>query len=284
MKNNPDLIEFPDGKLKIISVADKVPQIDNNFPALFHEEIEIKLFFDSYATLLIGDETVVVGDGDIVVINPYKFHSTINIDENEPKYHLLMISLDFFADDNLLDLRHIFLKERTAIEPLIRQNPRLCSIIKEITDELSVKRDMYRNVVKGLVLELFSLMLRDYRCASVNDLPEEKNISAYNLVSPAIELIREKYTESFSVEELASLCNISKYHFCRTFKSVTSLSPLQYQTMYRIKVADALLKHSSKSVSEIAGLCGFSDALYFSRCYKKHTGLSPQNSRAILSI
>ena len=49
----------------------------------FHEEIEIKCFYEGSATLLIGTQTVNVTKGDIVVINPYEFHATIDHEESK---------------------------------------------------------------------------------------------------------------------------------------------------------------------------------------------------------
>lgn len=127
------------------------------------------------------------------------------------------------------------------------------------------------------------MLLRDFKSDESLNLPLDKNIRYYELIYPAIRKIRNDYAKKITVDELASLCNISKYHFCRIFKKVTTLSAVNYQTEYRLQVADILLKNTDKSITEIAILCGFEDACYFSRCYKKHTGVSPKQNRAILS-
>ena len=65
-------------------------------------------------------------------------------------------------------------------------------------------------------------------------------------------------------------------YFRRSFKRHTALSPLQYLNGLRIERAKVLLRlESSLSVGEIAVRCGFSDPLYFSTAFKRHTGLSP---------
>ena len=280
-------INYPNKQLKLITIADIISSIDNNddLTSMFHEDIEIKLFYEGNSTLIIGNQTIVTSPGDIVVINPYEFHSTVDIGTRKGVYHLLTISLDFFESENsrLFDLRHIFIKERSKIKTIIQGNQRLCDIIFNIIDEVKEKKPFYENIVHGLTEELFSLLFRDFKSEETLDLPPDNNISYYELIYPAINKIRKDYAKKITIDELAAICNISKYHFCRIFKEVTSFSAINYQTEYRLRVADILLKNTDKSISEIASLCGFEDACYFSRCYKKHSGVSPQRNRAILS-
>ena len=61
-----------------------------------HEEIEIKCFYEGTSVLIVGENKIEVHAGDIVVINPYEFHVTINSgsDNETGKYHLFrLISL-----------------------------------------------------------------------------------------------------------------------------------------------------------------------------------------------
>ncbi len=285
-KKNFSKINFDDNEIKIIANADAVSHIDSkdDYPNVFHEEIEIKLFYEGSSTLIVGDETVVAQPGDIVVMNPYEFHSTVDYGQKKGRYHLLMIGLDFFENENNApDLRHIFLSEKTALQTHIRGDARLVRILTDLVFEVNEKKPMYKQMAYGLTLELFGLLLRNYKSEKTMEIPSAKSIRYYDIIYPAIQKLRTDYAEKISVEKLAEMCNVSKYHFCRIFKTVTGMSVLQYQTEYRLQIADIFLEKSTKSVSEIAEICGFDDMCYFSRCYKKHTGMSPKQKRAILS-
>lgn len=64
----------------------------------------------------------------------------------------------------------------------------------------------------------------------------------------------------------------------RLFKKEMGLTPLEYITNLRMKKAEAMLTgmwSREYTMSEIAECCGFSDALYFSRVFKKYFGCSP---------
>ena len=64
----------------------------------------------------------------------------------------------------------------------------------------------------------------------------------------------------------------------KLFKKEMGMTPLEYMTHLRMKKAEMMLstlRDSDYSISEIGLLCGFEDALYFSRVFKKHAGCSP---------
>ncbi len=95
-------------------------------------------------------------------------------------------------------------------------------------------------------------------------------------------VIRQMKSENFkglTTKEYAKLAGLSAYHFIRKFKSVTHLTPHQYKAKLLAEKATDILNDTSMSVSEVAEVLGFEDSLYFSRFYKKHTGVSPKNRR-----
>lgn len=243
----------------------------------FHEAVEIKYFYEGESTIIIDSKTVHAVAGDIVIINPYEFHTTIDCGKNSPgKYHLLMIGPNFFegalgADVNL---RKLLIENRETFVSKISGDNKLAEIISRAVSEYERADENSRLALFGLIAELFAYLLRDYR-AEEKRYVGEKSIGYYAIIEPAIRLIRDGYSENFTVDRLAEECMISKYHFCRIFKATTGMSAIQYINAYRLKIADAMLQNTSRTVSEIASLCGFDDVSYFSRIYKKHFNISP---------
>lgn len=273
---------FHNDDLKVVQLAQRTSYINNidDFPKDFHEEIEIKLFYEGSSTLLVGSESVVTKPGDVIFINPYEFHSTVGFGEQKGKYHLLIVGLDFFQNSrDLLDLRYLFIKEHVRIQTLIRNDPTVSRIVADIVAELCDEQERYETIVRGLMLQLFSLLLRDYKCDGTASYPADKRVRHYEVIYPAIRRIHADYTKKVSVDDLAALCNVSKFHFCRIFKESTTMTAVQYQNECRLQIADTLLKTSDKSVREIAEHCGFDDVCYFSRCYKRRFGVSPIKKR-----
>ena len=103
----------------------------------------------------------------------------------------------------------------------------------------------------------------------------------YSSSFPAVEQIKKEIYENlsnadFSLAAAISKTGFDKDYFRRRFKSETGKTPQQYMTDMRIVQAKQLLRDEKLfSVSSVANNCGFSDSLYFSTCFKKHTGLSP---------
>lgn len=78
-----------------VSRTDRQISLSGN--TALHENVEIKCFYEGTATLLIESQTVRVKAGDVVVINPYEFHATVDTGEEKGKYHLFMLPLDYFC-------------------------------------------------------------------------------------------------------------------------------------------------------------------------------------------
>lgn len=68
----------------------------------------------------------------------------------------------------------------------------------------------------------------------------------------------------------------SKSHFHKLFHDTTGLSPVEFVHSNRIDRAKKLMKQSQEyTIKEIATLCGYTDVYYFSRMFRKKTGMSP---------
>lgn len=103
------------------------------------------------------------------------------------------------------------------------------------------------------------------------------------LVSQAINVIRRDFRTSIMVAELAHEVGMSVSSFHRHFKSVTLLSPLQYQKELRLLEARRLLRGGSMSVSTTAFEVGYESLSQFSREYSRKFGRSPTHDMAGLA-
>ena len=243
-----------------------------------HEELEIKYFYEGSATLLIGTQTVEVKAGDVVVINPYEFHTTLDGGGETPgKYHLFMIGLDFFSGDgtDVPDLRHLLLGGQIAFKTHFPYAVKIGTLLQILLFEYGLRSPYYRLTVRGLLMQIFAHLLREGVRDGKSPVPHKDVIRHYEVIEPALRAIRDEYARAFTVDELAALCRVSKYHFCRVFKDVMGQTAMQYLCDYRLKIADAMLTNTSHSVSQIAAQCGFESENYFGRCFKRRYGIPP---------
>ncbi|NLF41136.1 MAG: AraC family transcriptional regulator [Bacteroidales bacterium] len=99
-------------------------------------------------------------------------------------------------------------------------------------------------------------------------------------INKAFDYIEANIQNQFSLQELASVANFSKFHFHRIFYSIVGETPFQFITRVRIEKAATLLKSAKKdSISDIAFKCGFTDISIFSRNFKATFGISASEYR-----
>jgi len=91
--------------------------------------------------------------------------------------------------------------------------------------------------------------------------------------------LHEHYAESISRWDLAQYANISEDYLTYCFRQEFGTTPMQYLQRYRVNQAKLLLKNSEKSITEIALEVGFTDSGYFSRVFRRQTGISPEAFR-----
>ena len=97
----------------------------------------------------------------------------------------------------------------------------------------------------------------------------------HSKIGAAVRYLDEHFTERVDCPKLASLCFLSMAQFYNLFRTLLSCTPLEYRNRLLLHRAKALLATDGVTVSEAAELLGFSSVAYFSRFFKKHTGLSP---------
>lgn len=91
--------------------------------------------------------------------------------------------------------------------------------------------------------------------------------------------LAEHYDAELSVQELAEMCCLSQSRFLFLFKERFGVPPKEYQTRLRIQSGKLLLSTTKLTVSDIGTMVGYEDPLYFSRIFKKYTGMSPRSYR-----
>ena len=97
----------------------------------------------------------------------------------------------------------------------------------------------------------------------------------HQLVS-AIHTLRDRFREPLRIEELASIAKMSPSAFHRGFKSLTSMTPLQYQKQLRLIEARRLMVSEAINVENAAFHVGYESASQFSREYTRMFGASPR--------
>ena len=144
--------------------------------------------------------------------------------------------------------------------------------LMERIDYAYVNSSSYAQLVQNLYQAL---------AAHIDELMRQANEKMGKPIAMAVRLIRENYAEQLSLEGVAGQIHVSPKYLSRLFKDEMGSGFSEYLTQVRLEAAEKLLSGSALSVREIAVQVGYLDEKYFSRLFKKETGLKPTEFRRI---
>ena len=113
----------------------------------------------------------------------------------------------------------------------------------------------------------------------LGELATPKNSRIQASMQSALEHIQKHFSEEIRVEELAKSAHMSPSNLFAVFKKEFGISPITYVNQYRLSMAAEYLLERDASVTEIATMAGFHDALYFSKMFHKMYQVSPREYR-----
>ena len=89
----------------------------------------------------------------------------------------------------------------------------------------------------------------------------------------------EHFSEPITLDTLAQMVHINKYHLVRTFQKEYGITPINYLIERRLEESRFMLKNTNYSASQIVSLLGFSSSSYFSQCFRRKEHMSPSQYR-----
>ncbi|MGM7723162.1 response regulator transcription factor [Metabacillus sp. Hm71] len=123
------------------------------------------------------------------------------------------------------------------------------------------------------------LMIKIDECHQLLSDQKSKPYSDNELLDKALYYIHEHYTQDLTLQNVADHIHISRNYFSILFKRYLEQNFIDYVIDLRVKKAKELLLHTTLKVYEVARKSGFNDVKYFSKLFKKVTGLSPGDFR-----
>ncbi len=154
--------------------------------------------------------------------------------------------------------------ERGGVHPLY---------LDRTSSEFAIRVEKLSSVER--VAELMADMFRSY-CRLVQK-SSMKNYSA--VVQKAVMAIEADPSADLGLSQLATRLNISNEYLSSVFKKETGKTVTQYIRERRLKYAVHLLKYTNLQVQTVALHCGFLDVQYFSKLFKKYSGMTPTEFR-----
>ncbi len=153
----------------------------------------------------------------------------------------------------------------------IGNNMKLMSMLQQLIQNYFIRSNLSFLQSKALFLNILEEIVLSVKLLDYQDKKEK--------MSSIIEYMQENYANNMTVPDIANHFNIERRKLTYVFEKRMGVSPTTYLTDLRIQKSKLLLRTSDLSLSEISEKVGYTDYFYFSRVFKKVTGLSPTEFR-----
>ena len=213
--------------------------------------------------------------GDVCLVPAYTSHWIHSVG----KQGLIFLSLDpAFLKRVAYDASG---SERVALVPqFAKPDPLVSQIGLSLKHALQTNPNGSQFYAESLSIALAAHLLRNYAAYNLPSITHGSLPAAK--IQRAMDYINSALSTKLSLKVIAETVGMSQYHFCRSFKQVTGMTPWQYVVQQRINAAKQLLKKPHLSVVEASRLLGFSTQSQFTTFFRRHTGTSPTAYRKSL--
>lgn len=176
-----------------------------------------------------------------------------------------------FGEERILDCFQVI---KLPI-PAIHQHY-LADLIQRISTEKKQEDDFSPILLQHLFEELMIFLIRlSDQQTEVYDYTLEEDAE----IAEAARYICANYHKEISLEDVASIANISPTYFSKKFKKTTGFGFKEYMNHIRLREATKQLIETKDPITTVALRCGFNDSNYFGDLFRKVHGISPRNYR-----
>ena len=218
----------------------------------------------------IEDKIYPVSANDLVIVNPNVLHTELSLNSNPLKYIVLGIEGLELSVTEEQDNSHFCIINFKSVRNTILFH------LQYMLEEIETKAPGYEIVCHDL-MEIFTVLVSRQTNFSAALTPIAKKGS--RMCASVKRHIDNHYRENLSLDSLAEVAHVSKYHMVHAFTQEYGVSPISYMNSKRIQEGRKLLETTDFSLSLISRMLGFSSPSYFSQTFKRQENCAPLEYR-----
>ncbi|REE55345.1 AraC-like DNA-binding protein [Paenibacillus taihuensis] len=257
----------------------------------WHEHFELIYIEHGEVVYQIAGQPFPTKPGDLLFVNSGELHSAAPLHSSESFTVYAIVfnpSMLGLKEPHIVDLVAPYTNGLSMIANRIDQTdswyPLLKQTCMQLAHEFGNKQHGYELAVRSYCQLLFTWLSREFTVKQRSSTEMSAFRSKTDQFKELLTYLESDLSERITVEQAASMVHMSPYHFCRMFKKMTGQTFVQYMNLNRINKAEYLLKHTSKSVTDIAAEVGCSSINSFSKLFRQLRGVSPREIRRGVSV
>lgn len=268
-RKGENMIDLPSQRMAFRrSIAiDRIQGVNDNMTKPhYHEYFEIYYLESGERYHIVNDTLYHLKSGSFVLFPPFVMHYSYG--EKDVPFKRLDL---YFSKDSVMFPELLLELEKGGRVFEASEDRDILTYLRNILKEQDEEKPYYENQMILLLNQMLIHIVRG--SVKLVDPTSQDRIAAI------IRYLNENYTESITLNQLASRFYINPSYLCREFKKHIGSTVVQYINSMRILHAQRLLQETDQSVTEISKIVGFSNVTHFNRIYKSLTGTSPTKTR-----
>lgn len=238
-----------------------------------HDFYEVYYLLNGSVEYWVDGRIIRMEPGDILLINPQELHRPLLNPETKVYERIVLWINKGFLERIAGDISRCFDQSLpNRICPADKDRPMLKARMHELVREFYSREYGSELFSTGLFLQL---MVQLNRMALRTEKADKEEGQLSVLVQKTMDYIRDHISEPLSLEAIASVMYVSKYHLAHAFSREVGVSLYRYIMLRRLLLARQLLL-TGQSAGQVSSNCGFFDYASFYRAFKAEYGLSPR--------
>ena len=242
-----------------------VASYDESWHSTFHEHPFTELIYvlEGTGKLLTQQTSYSLKALDLVIINPHIVHTEMSSQDEGLKYVVIGMGGVTAFDDKQYHKNIFMMTDYTR-----QYRDYIEMIMQELENPQPYTNEMVHNLVSNIILKLQN---------EINDFTVHMatNTTLSSIVYQAKYYIDQHFMSALSLDTLAAVTHVSKYHLAHIFKEEMGVTINQHINYVRMERAKELLERTNYSIHQIATLTGFSSHSYFSTKFTQMFNQTP---------
>ena len=243
-----------------------------------HTAIEIATVKSGVLKCHVNNEVIELTPNQIIFVNSNTRHMLYSENAEIIYCQVDMSLLEENSENSTLSKLYPFILH-TKLSPylMLNDNTEMADLLDKVFAKYSENSKESYWYIKAYLYEIVAFM---YAHSVITPFSISKE--QFNKIQPVIRFVDENFKSQITLDQISAVAKYNKYTICHTFKEITGATIFEYINFSRVRYAAEKLKDPKNTILEIATECGFCDAAYFNRVFKKIFGCAPSVYRKLL--